>query len=85
MDPGCQRQNRPATDVSNQLYPREQDMQPRVYKVTFKTADYFTPKAETFFLKYWKGLPSLRPTRTVHSTLLSQYGYSTYKGKAKTC
>ena len=32
------------------LYPQDQDMQPGVYKVTFKTADYFhTKKLDSFF------------------------------------
>lgn len=64
------------------LYPQDKDMQPGVYKVTFKTHDYFQAnKLDSFF-------PEIPVMFIVSSTnqklhiplLLSQYGYSTYKG-----
>ncbi|WP_297202066.1 hydroxyisourate hydrolase [uncultured Pluralibacter sp.] len=64
------------------LYPQDKDMEPGVYRVTFKTGDYFSQqKLKTFF-------PEIPVLYTVSSTneklhiplLLSQYGYSTYRG-----
>lgn len=64
------------------LYPQEQDMQPGVYKVTFKTADYFhAKKLETFFPEVPVLFTVTRTNEKLHiPLLLSQYGYSTYKG-----
>ncbi|BBR58660.1 MULTISPECIES: hydroxyisourate hydrolase [Enterobacteriaceae] len=64
------------------LYPDDRDMQPGVYRVTFKTGEYF--KRE----KYASFFPEVPVLFTVTKTneklhiplLLSQYGYSTYKG-----
>jgi 5-hydroxyisourate hydrolase len=64
------------------LYPQDQDMQPGIYKVTFKTGDYFHQQKQTSFF------PEIPVMFTVTKTneklhiplLLSQYGYSTYKG-----
>lgn len=64
------------------LFPAEAEMTPGVYKVTFKTGDYFKADAkQTFF-------PSVPVIFNVDKTneklhiplLLSQYGYSTYRG-----
>lgn len=66
----------------NSLYPQDSDMQPGVYRVVFRTGDYFADQKQyTFF-------PSIPVIFKVDSTnqklhvplLLSQYGYSTYKG-----
>ncbi|CAI0877973.1 hydroxyisourate hydrolase [Serratia fonticola] len=64
------------------LYPQDQDMLPGIYKVTFKTGDYFHQQQQTSFF------PEIPVMFTVTKTneklhiplLLSQYGYSTYKG-----
>lgn len=64
------------------LYPQDQDMQPGVYRVTFKTGDYFKRENLSSFF------PEVPVLFTVTNTneklhiplLLSQYGYSTYKG-----
>jgi 5-hydroxyisourate hydrolase len=64
------------------LYPQDQDMQPGVYKVTFKTADYFhTKKLDSFFPEIPVLFIVTRTNEKLHiPLLLSQYGYSTYKG-----
>ena len=64
------------------LYPQDQDMQPGVYKVTFKTADYFhTKKLDSFFPEIPVLFTVTRTNEKLHiPLLLSQYGYSTYKG-----
>ena len=64
------------------LYPQDQDMQPGVYKVTFKTADYFHgKKLDTFFPEIPVLFTVTRTNEKLHiPLLLSQYGYSTYKG-----
>ncbi|WP_449567611.1 hydroxyisourate hydrolase [Lelliottia nimipressuralis] len=64
------------------LYPQDHDMQPGVYKVTFKTGEYFqSQKLSSFFPE----IPVLFTVTTTNEKLhipllLSQYGYSTYKG-----
>ncbi|QMM51019.1 hydroxyisourate hydrolase [Enterobacter sp. RHB15-C17] len=64
------------------LYPQDQDMHPGVYKVTFKTGEYFqNQKLSSFFPE----IPVLFTVTTTNEKLhipllLSQYGYSTYKG-----
>lgn len=64
------------------LYPQEQDMQPGVYKVTFKTSDYFrSQKLDSFFPEIPVQFTVTRTNEKLHiPLLLSQYGYSTYKG-----
>lgn len=64
------------------LYPQEQDMQPGVYKVTFKTSEYFrSQKLESFFPEIPVQFTVIRTNEKLHiPLLLSQYGYSTYKG-----
>ncbi|EHN8831856.1 hydroxyisourate hydrolase [Enterobacter hormaechei] len=64
------------------LYPQDQDMAPGVYKVTFKTADYFHgKKLESFFPEVPVLFTVTRTNEKLHiPLLLSQYGYSTYKG-----
>ena len=64
------------------LYPQDQDMQPGVYKVTFKTADYFHgKKLDSFFPEVPVLFTVTRTNEKLHiPLLLSQYGYSTYKG-----
>lgn len=64
------------------LYPQDQDMQPGVYKVTFKTADYFQgKKLDSFFPEIPVLFTVTRTNEKLHiPLLLSQYGYSTYKG-----
>ena len=64
------------------LYPQEQNMAPRVYKVTFKTADYFHgKKLDSFFPEVPVLFTVTRTNEKLHiPLLLSQYGYSPYKG-----
>jgi 5-hydroxyisourate hydrolase len=64
------------------LFPQQQDMQPGVYKVTFKTGDYFnTQKLGSFFPEIPVLFTVSRTNEKLHiPLLLSQYGYSTYKG-----
>lgn len=64
------------------LYPQEQDMQPGVYKVTFKTSEYFrSQKLDSFFPEIPVQFTVTRTNEKLHiPLLLSQYGYSTYKG-----
>ncbi|SAF10546.1 5-hydroxyisourate hydrolase [Enterobacter cloacae] len=64
------------------LYPQDQDMQPGVYKVTFKTAEYFRgKKLDSFFPEVPVLFTVTRTNEKLHiPLLLSQYGYSTYKG-----
>lgn len=64
------------------LYPQDQDMAPGVYKVTFKTADYFHgKKLDSFFPEAPVLFTVTRTNEKLHiPLLLSQYGYSTYKG-----
>ena len=64
------------------LYPQDQDMAPGVYKVTFKTADYFHgKKLDSFFPEIPVLFTVTRTNEKLHiPLLLSQYGYSTYKG-----
>jgi len=64
------------------LYPQDQDMQPGVYKVTFKTAEYFHgKKLDTFFPEIPVEFHISNTDEHYHvPLLLSQYGYSTYRG-----
>lgn len=64
------------------LFPQEQDMQPGTYKVTFKTGDYFnSQKLASFFPEIPVLFTVSRTNEKLHiPLLLSQYGYSTYKG-----
>lgn len=64
------------------LYPEDQDMQPGVYKVTFKTGDYFnSEKLSSFFPEVPVLFTVTKTNEKLHiPLLLSQYGYSTYKG-----
>lgn len=66
----------------NSLYPAKGDMEPGTYRVIFYTGDYFkSQNLDTFF-------PSIPVIFTVEKQnqrlhvplLLSQYGYSTYRG-----
>lgn len=64
------------------LYPEDQDMQPGVYRVTFKTGDYFnSEKLQSFFPEVPVLFTVTKTNEKLHiPLLLSQYGYSTYKG-----
>lgn len=64
------------------LYPQDQDMQPGVYRVTFKTGDYFkSEKLASFFPEVPVLFTVTKTNEKLHiPLLLSQYGYSTYKG-----
>ena len=64
------------------LYPQDKDMSPGVYRVTFKTGDYFRQQSEkTFFPEVPVLFTVTRTNEKLHiPLLLSQYGYSTYKG-----
>ncbi len=63
------------------LYPQDKDMQPGVYRVTFKTGDYFkNEKLSTFFPEVPVLFTVTKTNEKLHiPLLLSQYGYSTYK------
>lgn len=64
------------------LYPADKDMQPGVYRVTFKTGDYFkSEKLSSFFPEVPVLFTVTKMNEKLHiPLLLSQYGYSTYKG-----
>lgn len=64
------------------LYPGDKDMQPGVYRVTFKTGDYFKrEKLSSFFPEVPVLFTVTKTNEKLHiPLLLSQYGYSTYKG-----
>ncbi|MEJ5070866.1 hydroxyisourate hydrolase [Enterobacter ludwigii] len=64
------------------LYPQDQDMQPGVYRVTFKTGDYFKREnLSSFFPEVPVLFTVTKTNEKLHiPLLLSQYGYSTYKG-----
>ena len=64
------------------LYPAEEDMQPGIYKVTFKTGDDFNKqKLASFFPEIPVLFTVTRTNEKLHiPLLLSQYGYSSYKG-----
>lgn len=64
------------------LYPDNQDMQPGVYRVTFKTGDYFKREnLSSFFPEVPVLFTVTKMNEKLHiPLLLSQYGYSTYKG-----
>ncbi len=64
------------------LYPEDNDMQPGVYRVTFKTGDYFkSEKLSSFFPEVPVLFTVTKTNEKLHiPLLLSQYGYSTYKG-----
>ena len=64
------------------LYPQDTDMTPGVYRVTFKTGEYFQQqKAKTFFPEVPVLFSVARTNEKLHiPLLLSQYGYSTYRG-----
>lgn len=64
------------------LYPSGKDMDVGVYKVTFKTGDYFADNhQETFFPEVPVIFKVTTTNQKLHiPLLLSQYGYSTYRG-----
>ena len=64
------------------LYPEDKDMQPGVYRVTFITGDYFKrEKLSSFFPEVPVLFTVTKTNEKLHiPLLLSQYGYSTYKG-----
>lgn len=64
------------------LFPQEGDMEPGVYKVTFNTGDYFkSQKLDTFFPSIPVTFSVTEKNQKLHvPLLLSQYGYSTYRG-----
>ena len=64
------------------LYPETEDMQPGVYRVVFKTGEYFK---RDHLASFFPEIPVLftvtKTNEKLHvPLLLSQYGYSTYKG-----
>ncbi len=64
------------------LYPVADDMNPGVYKVTFHTGDYFNAEGKkTFFPEVPVIFSVTEKNQKLHiPLLLSQYGYSTYRG-----
>jgi len=64
------------------LYPQDKEMEPGVYRVVFKTGDYFkSQKADSFFPEIPVLFTVTRTNEKLHiPLLLSQYGDSTYKG-----
>uniref|UniRef100_UPI003F67A959 hydroxyisourate hydrolase n=1 Tax=Klebsiella pneumoniae TaxID=573 RepID=UPI003F67A959 len=63
-------------------YPQAENMEPGVYKVTFKTGDYFkSQNMNTFFPVIPVIFNVTKQNQKLHiPLLLSQYGYSTYRG-----
>ena len=64
------------------LYPRADNMEPGIYKVTFKTGEYFKiNNMSTFFPVILVIFNVTKQNQKLHiPLLLSQYGYSTYRG-----
>lgn len=64
------------------LYPTDSDMNPGIYRVTFHTGDYFnTDGKKTFFPEIPVIFSVTQKNQKLHiPLLLSQYGYSTYRG-----
>jgi len=64
------------------LFPDTGDMEPGIYKVTFKVGDYFKANnQETFFPSVPVIFNVTKTNQKLHiPLLLSQYGYSTYRG-----
>ncbi|MDU0922270.1 hydroxyisourate hydrolase [Raoultella ornithinolytica] len=64
------------------LYPRADNMDPGIYKVTFKTGEYFKiNNMSTFFPVIPVIFNVTKQNQKLHiPLLLSQYGYSTYRG-----
>lgn len=64
------------------FFPADKDMTPGIYKVTFKTGDYFQSKnMQTFFPEIPVIFNVAQTNSKLHiPLLLSQYGYSTYRG-----
>ncbi len=64
------------------LFPDTGDMEPGIYKVTFKVGDYFKANnQETFFPAVPVIFNVTKTNQKLHiPLLLSQYGYSTYRG-----
>ncbi|EPU1045388.1 TPA: hydroxyisourate hydrolase [Raoultella ornithinolytica] len=64
------------------LYPRADNMEPGIYKVTFKTGEYFKiNNMSTFFPVIPVIFNVTKLNQKLHiPLLLSQYGYSTYRG-----
>lgn len=64
------------------LYPQAENMEPGVYKVTFKTGDYFkSQNMNTFFPVVPVIFNVTKQNQKLHiPLLLGQYGYSTYRG-----
>ncbi|MCT4706191.1 hydroxyisourate hydrolase [Enterobacteriaceae bacterium H16N7] len=64
------------------LFPEKEEMTPGVYKVTFKVGDYFkSNNLKTFFPSVPVMFNVTKTNEKLHiPLLLSQYGYSTYRG-----
>ncbi|MGB9098617.1 hydroxyisourate hydrolase [Erwinia sp.] len=64
------------------LFPADKDLTPGDYKVIFKTGDYYkTAKQDTFFPEIPVSFSVKESGEHLHiPLLLSQYGYSTYRG-----
>ncbi|WP_455427671.1 hydroxyisourate hydrolase [Dryocola sp. LX212] len=64
------------------LYPASGEMEPGIYKVTFRVGDYFKSNdMKTFFPSVPVIFNVTKTNEKLHiPLLLSQYGYSTYRG-----
>ncbi len=64
------------------LYPDGQQIQPGNYKVTFNTGDYYAAHSQKTFFPEVPVLFHVEKTGEVYHVplLLSQYGFSTYRG-----
>lgn len=64
------------------LYPQDSEMAKGVYKVTFETGDYFKKSGQASFFPEIPVIFSVsQENEKLHiPLLLSQYGYSTYRG-----
>lgn len=63
------------------LVPREVQLEPGVYRLTFDTEGYFRARGVEGFYPYVSVVFALRGAEHYHvPLLLSPYGYSTYRG-----
>lgn len=84
-DTGWQKLATDRTDSNGRvksLYPQDADMEKGVYKVTFETGDHFNKNnQDSFFPEIPVIFVVSKNNEKLHiPLLLSQYGYSTYRG-----